>query len=246
LLIDLCREAACADAVYEGRPITPDPRVVAITEAATARAAAQRARPLGVDLATEIPRDGDEESALGNLFTDLMRVARPEADVALYNGGGLRADLPAGPLTYGAFYEALPFDNRFAFVRMTAGELARMLVRNASQDGSFLSVSGVRATLACGEADQLRATLVRDDGGALRDDEVITVVVSDFLATGGDGVLAEVRAREGALRIEDGVPMREAMVEALTRRGGTLRASELHDLARPRVTLPGPRPVRCE
>ncbi|GAB4208831.1 MAG: bifunctional UDP-sugar hydrolase/5'-nucleotidase [Sandaracinaceae bacterium] len=243
---ELCRAEACAEARYEGRPITPDPRVVAITEAAAARAAELRARPLGVILATEVLRDGDAESALGNLFTDLMRAARPDADVALYNGGGLRADLPAGPLTYGAFYEALPFDNRFAFVRMTVGDLARMLVRNASRDGSFLSVSGVRATLRCADTDHLRATLVREDGRALADDAPITVVISDFLATGGDGVLTEVRERQGALRIEDGEPMREAMVEVLTRRGGTLRASDLYDPARPRVALPGPRPVRCE
>ena len=56
----------------------------------------------------------------------------------------------------------------------------------------------------------------------------------------------ELREREGALRIEDGAPMREAMVEVLQRRGGTLTASDLLDTARPRVSLPGERPIRCE
>lgn len=242
---ELCRGEACADARYEGRPISPDARVVEAVARATARAAELRAAPVGVTLSTEITRSGSEESALGNLFTDLMRAARPDADVALYNGGGLRADLPAGPLVYGAFYEALPFDNRFAHVRMTAGDLARMLVRNATRDTSFLSISGVRAELSC-DGGELVATLRREDGRTLPDGEEIDVVVSDFLATGGDGVLSEVREREGALRLEDDPPLRDAMVEVLRSRGGSLAASALFDPAQPRVRLPSDRPVACD
>ena len=241
----LCRGEACEDVRYEGRPIVPDPQVARIVALATARSAALRAQPLGVTLETEITRAGPAESALGNLFTDLMRAARPEADVALYNGGGLRADLPAGPLVYGSFYEALPFDNRFAHVRMSAADLARMLVRNASRDTSFLSISGVRAELRCA-GETLVATLSRVDGRPIPEAELLDVVVSDFLATGGDGVLSELRAQEGAVRLEDGPPLREAMVEVLRARGGRLSASTFLDPARPRVVLPSRRPVRCQ
>lgn len=66
---------------------------------------------------TRVGRAYDEESALGNLFVDLMRAVR-RTDVALTNGGGLRADLDPGHLTYGRLYEAYPFDNRFATVRL--------------------------------------------------------------------------------------------------------------------------------
>jgi hypothetical protein len=41
------------------------------------------------------------------------------ADVALLNSGGLRADLPAGELEYGAVYEIIPFDNNVATITMT-------------------------------------------------------------------------------------------------------------------------------
>ncbi|MFN7699070.1 MAG: hypothetical protein ACK5U8_14310, partial [Deltaproteobacteria bacterium] len=74
----------------------------------------------------------------------------------------------------------------------------------------------------------------------------LDVVVSDFLATGGDGVLSELRAQEGAVRLEDDPPLREAMVEVLRARGGRLSASTLLDPARPRVALPSRRPVRCQ
>lgn len=241
----MCRGSECETARYEGLPIEPDPRVTAIVELATARAATLRARPLGVTLTAAIRRAGGRESALGNLFTDLMRAARPDADVAVYNGGGLRADLPAGPLTYGAFYEALPFDNRFATVRTTAGELARLFARNASRSGSFLSVSGVRVEVRCDEGGALRVRLSREDGRILHDDEPLTLVTSDFLATGGDGIFGDARAR-GAVSIDDGPPMREAMVDALSRRGGEISPAELFARDRRRVELPSERPVRCE
>jgi len=34
--------------------------------------------------------------------------ARPSVDVAIINGGGIRADLPEGALTNGTLYEAFP------------------------------------------------------------------------------------------------------------------------------------------
>src|SRR5690606_2268678 len=91
----------CVPGMYEGHEVEPDTRVAALIRPALDRARAAEERPLGVTLSARITADYDDESALGNLFTDLMRVAQPEADVALTNGGGLRADLPAGPLTYG-------------------------------------------------------------------------------------------------------------------------------------------------
>jgi hypothetical protein len=55
-----------------------------------------------------------------------------------------------------------------------------------------------------------------------------------------------VREREGALRLEDDPPLRDAMVEVLRTRGGSLAASSLFDPAHPRVALPSDRPVSCE
>ena len=73
--------------------------------------------------------------ALGNLFTDLMRAARPTADVALTTGGSLRAELPAGALTYGQLHEALPFDDRFVTMAITGADLAALVGRNLERAG---------------------------------------------------------------------------------------------------------------
>ena len=90
---------------------------------------------LGVTIARPIAPAYAAESALGNLFADLMRAARPKADVALITGGSLRAELPAGPLTYGQLHEALPFDDRFVTIPTTGADLAATVARNLQRVG---------------------------------------------------------------------------------------------------------------
>lgn len=250
---DLCREppapgadpSACAHDDYEGAPVVVDERVSALAAEALAHADAQRSRPLGVVLSAAVRRDSQHESALGNLFTDLMRAARPQADLTLYNGGGLRADLPAGPLAYGSFYEALPFDNRFALVQTNGHDVAELFARDIATGGSVLSVSGLRVIARC-EAGAVRVRLERADGRVVGDADPLVLATSDFLATGGDGFFVTAREREGAVTLEDDPPMREAMVAILEARGGTLDAATLVDAAHPRIEIPGgERPLHC-
>ena len=247
--VDLCVEGSvdagdCTLGEYEGRAIVADTAIEAILSPAIANAAEARERSLGVAVAAPIPTTRVRECPLGNLFTDLMRAARPEADVALTNGGGLRAPLPAGPLTYGQLYEAMPFDNRFAFVRMTGAELSRVMADNLRRDGSFFSLSGVRAEARC-ERGELRVRLVRESGRPVRDAEMLSIVTTDYLATARDGLLGEIASGEGASRIEDAETVRDAMARVLAARGGSLRPERLYDPAHPRVRYEGERPIAC-
>jgi 5'-nucleotidase len=145
----------------------------------------------------------------------------------------------------------MPFDNRYAVARMRGADLARMIVDNAGHDGSFLSLGGLRAEVRC-EGGRRRAVLRRADGREVGEDEVLTVLTSDFLATGGDGFFARLRrADPEAITIEDDPPIREAMAEVLRRgalgaiRGGRLAADDLFDPAHRRIEIEGGRPIRC-
>ncbi|MBL8969142.1 MAG: metallophosphoesterase, partial [Myxococcales bacterium] len=86
-------ELGCEARDDRGQPLTPDPAIAPVIAAALARADQQRARPLGPRLAAAFPARHRGENPLGNLLTDLMLRARPGADAAILNGGGLRADL---------------------------------------------------------------------------------------------------------------------------------------------------------
>src|SRR5690606_6530315 len=164
---------------------------------------------------------------LGNLFTDLMRAARPQADVALTNGGGLRADLPAGPLTYGALHLATPFDNRFAFVRLTVADLERVIAANLRSSGGFFSISGVTAEARCVDGELEVSLSSPRARRPLPDDHELTLLTTDFLASGERSSFASLG--EGAITIEDGETARDAMAAALRARGGSLDPRALHD-----------------
>jgi 5'-nucleotidase len=137
-------------ATYEEQKVEPAEDVAAICAPAIERAAARRREALGVTLAGPFEARYRSESALGNLVASLMLELDPKADVAFTNGGGLRADLPAGPLTYGALYDALPFDNRLARVTMTGEALLDLVRRNLSGPRGILSVAGLRVEARCG------------------------------------------------------------------------------------------------
>jgi 2',3'-cyclic-nucleotide 2'-phosphodiesterase (5'-nucleotidase family) len=268
----MCGESArdggpCEPGEYEGRAVVADAQVAALVARPIAAAEELRERRLGVSLEGPIRRAHREESALGNLFADLMRAARPGADVAITNGGGLRADLPAGELTYGALYKAMPFDNRFARVRLTGEQLTRVIAANMVSESGIFSLSGVRVEAAC-RGGELVVSLRRENGRRVRPRDRIVLVTSDFLASGGDQMLADIDLPDGAIEFEEGEPIRDAIAGALRARGGTAPGSprtpwnqaigrlfaggtlrgddrRLYDPRAPRIALPGPRPLRC-
>jgi 5'-nucleotidase len=242
--VDPVRTPNAARVRYEGRDVTPEPAVERILAGAIAAARHLKEAPLGVTASSPIERQYGRESALGNLFADMMLDAAPGADVALTNGGGLRADLPKGPLTFGDLYEAMPFDNYMVRLRLTGVELARVLAANLGAGGGILSVAGVTAAATC-EGGALRATLRRASGAPIRDDDELTVTTSDFLATGGDAAFAPVRVLRVTNGGDEGLLVREAIAGRLRARGGALDAKAFFDSSRPRLSYPGTRPVRC-
>ena len=89
----------------------------------------------------------------------------PGADAALGYGsgrGGLRADLPTGPLTFGHAYDAFPFDNRITRVALTGAQLTRVLAAQLPFwiDGrrGLPGLAGIRLALSC-DGTQARVRL---------------------------------------------------------------------------------------
>jgi 5'-nucleotidase len=222
-----------------------DARVAAAVAPSLTEVAELRARPLGVTLAEPLRRAYRAESALGNFVADVIRGATA-ADVGLTNGGGLRADLPAGELTYGALFEALPFDNRLATMTLTGAELRELLRRNLGHDKGILSVAGVTVKARC-EGPALRVDLLRPDGSVVADTARLKVGTTDFLANGGDD-FGPTMAERQPLFLE-GPPVRDVVVEVLKERIAAgqpqLGPGGFFDPAHPRLTLPAPKPIFC-
>jgi 5'-nucleotidase len=232
-------------AEYEGAPVRPDPAVERAIAPAIKAAAAQKQMRLGVTAATSIRRAGSGDSPLGNLFADAYREGVPGADVAINNtSGGLRADLPAGPLTFGAVFEVMPFDNRLVAFRLTGAELRRVLATQVSRVPALVGLSGVRARVTC-QGGTVNVAMLRPNGAVVTDNERLLVATSDFLATGGDSIFTPVTPANGfALEVDAGL-VRDVVVDSLAKRGGTLREEQLVDAANPRWVLPSKAPVTC-
>jgi 5'-nucleotidase len=163
------------------------------------------------------------------------------------NGGGLRADLPAGELTYGQLFEAMPFDNRFAVVDVTGAALRTLVVGNLGRGGGILSWGGLTAKARC-TAGKLEAQ-IRVAGKPLDDRAHYKLATSDFLASGGDGVIGKLGLSDGAITMTETV-IRDAIAEVLRSWRGTPRAAvdaaHLYSSTAPRLDYPGTRPVKCD
>lgn len=220
--------AAAEAARYEGRVVTPSAAVREAMAPALRRVQAWRDTALGVVVASPISRGpGDAESPLGNLFADALAAAVPGADAALSYGagpGGLRGDLPAGPLTLGALFDLFPFDNRVVAIGLTGAALRALVVdhlRRPRWRARALGVSGLRVAIGCRDRRD-DVVIARASGQAVADGDHLTVAVTDFLAArarslqlsaGGasgvqvrDAAVAWVRARRSIGAPDAGVP----------------------------------------
>lgn len=175
-------------AVYEGFVVYPDPAVVDIADNAAAAASERKLRKIGPYLETPFTLQGNPESALGNLMTRAL-LESTDADVAIHNvSGGIRGVLPAGELTYGSVYEMFPFDNRVVVISMSGRDLRKVVAAQAHKAHRRAGLSGLRVRASCDDGT-MNVEMRRSDGTVIGDDDTIRVVVNDFLALGGDGIL---------------------------------------------------------
>ena len=165
--------------------LPPDPAVDALVRAATQSIAALVNRPIATVNET-ISRRG-AQNALGNLIADAQRAAA-NADVAVMNNGGIRADLRAGPATYGALFEIQPFGNLLVRFTVSGQSLRAYLESLVSRGLPRAHVSGVVVRYDTAKAPGRRIVSALVGGAPLDDAKHYTLAFTDFMATGGDGL----------------------------------------------------------
>lgn len=147
-------------------PGPPSPKVVGLVASYDAKIDAIYGEVIG-NADGVFERDYHHESSVGRFCADVVRDAAG-TDVGLCNGGGLRADIEAGPVTLRSIYDVLPFGNQVMRFSATGVQLQSLLVRNASAEADertgFLPISGVRYTwrVRVGAPELVEATV----GGA--------------------------------------------------------------------------------
>jgi 2',3'-cyclic-nucleotide 2'-phosphodiesterase (5'-nucleotidase family) len=166
--------------------IVPDPDVEPLVASAVA-AVRHIVWDTIVTSEARFPRQGDQY-ALGNLIADAQRAAG-RGDVAVMNNGGIRAELRAGAVTYGDLHEIAPFANRLVAITVR-GEALRQYFESLV-DGTRVNVHVSGVTIDYdpnAPAGRRIRRVIMADGRPLADRRTYRVVMSDFIASGGDGV----------------------------------------------------------
>lgn len=191
--------------------VKPDSAIAALVDSAV-RVSDSLSRIVITDIALPMPRSG-VQYPLGNLMADALRnVLR--ADVGLMNNGGIRADVAAGPLTYGQLFTVMPFQNQAVSLTLTGRQLRQVAEAAISDRGPDAHVSGMTVTY---DASRPPGQRVRDirlaNGKRPKDDQRYTLATNDFLAAGQSGYTM----LRGAPRTASGQSDIEVMVTYLRR-----------------------------
>ena len=186
----------------EGAPLIMDASVA--EDAATVDRIAEAAAPLEEIRNKVVAETSDEivgsremcraeECPMGNLVADAMldRVKDQGIDVAISNGGGLRASIDAGEVTMGEVLTVLPFQNTLSTFQVKGSTLVEALENGASQmeegAGRFPQVSGMSFTIDPSAEPGSRISDVKVGGSDIDPEKVYGVVSNNYVRNGGDG-----------------------------------------------------------
>ena len=106
-----------------------------------------------------------QETNLGDLCADAYRVMLG-ADIGLVNGGGIRASIQPGDVTYGDIIQVHPYSNMLCLVEVTGQQILDALEHayqqvGVGESGGFLQLSGLTCTID----PAIPSSVVTDDNG---------------------------------------------------------------------------------
>lgn len=186
---------------------TPNPAFVALVQRAAAITAAIREKPIAV-LAKGAQRGAKPpfgDSTAGNLIADAQLAygkKRGTADIAITNSGGIRADLTVEPgraVTLSELFAIQPFGNDLVAVTIAGAQLQELVRRQLPKrpGAASLQIShnvNYQWSQAEGAAPILESLTV--NGKPVEPDRDYRIVVSTFLADGGDNFSALRQGRD--------------------------------------------------
>lgn len=133
------------------------------------------------------------ECAMGSLIADAMleRVADQGIQIAIQNGGGIRASIDAGPVTMGEVLTVLPFQNTLSTFQVSGETMVAALENGASQweegAGRFPQVAGMSFTVDPSKPAGERVSDVMVAGAPIDPAATYGVVSNNYVRNGGDG-----------------------------------------------------------
>jgi len=141
--------------------------------------------------ARELCRAG--ECPMGNLITDAMldRVKDQGVEIAIQNGGGIRASIDAGEVTMGEVLTVLPFQNTLATFEVSGAAILAALENGVGQiedgAGRFPQVAGMTYAFDAKAEPGARISDVQVGGTPIDPQKIYKLVSNNYVRNGGDG-----------------------------------------------------------
>ncbi len=172
----------------QGPGLTPDPAVRAMVDQAEALVAPLVNREVGTAAQAILrAQNAAGESALGNLIADAQR-SSVNADFAFMNPGGIRADMNAGIITWGALFTIQPFANDVVSMRLTGAQVYELLNQQwvGQTSPRMMQISGLTYSWDNALPTGSKVTEVRRGGALIGMADLFTIACNSFMASGGD------------------------------------------------------------
>ena len=130
-----------------------------------------------------------KETNFGQLVADAMLDATG-AEVALTNGGGIRASIEAGDITKNHIVTSFPFGNYLVTKEVKGKDIKAALEHGLSkypeQNGGFPHVAGITFTFNTANPAGSRVSDLMVGGSPVDMEKAYLFVTNDFMAAGGD------------------------------------------------------------
>ncbi|WP_223033243.1 5'-nucleotidase C-terminal domain-containing protein [Hanstruepera marina] len=145
---------------------------------------------LSYSIDTYSKKDGELNTAIGNLFADVIyEQSNPvfksrtgnEIDMVMVNHGGIRSIISKGNITIRTAYEIMPFENSIVVVGLK-GESINELISYLTHAKRAHPISGLRLTVD-DEFSVVEATI---KGEPIDPNKIYYVATNDYLYNGGD------------------------------------------------------------
>lgn len=165
--------------------------IIARLEAANEEITSEVVGTATVNLEGERENVRTRETNLGNLITDSI-IDATGADIALMNGGNIRATIPAGTITKGDVLTVLPFGN-YVVVKQLSGAAILEAIEHGLKEApvtnpGFPHVAGISVTYDASRPVGSRVVeAVLATGEEIDPNKTYSFATNDFLAEGGDG-----------------------------------------------------------
>ncbi|WP_053971890.1 5'-nucleotidase C-terminal domain-containing protein [Mangrovimonas sp. ST2L15] len=141
---------------------------------------------------TYTKKDGDLNTAIGNLFADaILEQTNPifnkrtgkNIDLVMFNHGGIRSHISKGNITTRTAYEIMPFENKVVVISLKGSQVNKLVEYLVSRHRAH-PISGLKLVLDK-EGGLKEASM---HGEPIEDAKTYYVATNDYLYNGGDGM----------------------------------------------------------